>query len=311
MKRMAFFFFVAALLVPLVMSIGCSPGGSGATAGGKVNVVASFYPLFEAARQVGGEKAAVSNLVPAGTEPHDFEPTPKQVASLYKATVVVFNGAGLEAWLDRVLPDLKKRGIVAVIASQVTDVLEVTDENNPSQKLPDPHIWLDPVTYEHIVNAIKDAYVQVDPASKSYYEANAAAYVSQLDALDKSYQTTLAPYAKRTIVTSHNAFQYLAHRYELEVIYIAGLSPDAEPSPQQVAAITRLVKESGIKYIFFETLVSPRLAQTVAQEAGARTLVFNPVEGLTPEEIASGKDYITVMQQNLANLKTALEAENG
>ena len=303
-----FFFLMAALLSPTVGSVGCNPGDV-IPAAGKINVVASFYPLFEAARQAGGDKAAVSSLVPAGTEPHDFEPTPKQIAGLSKARIVVFNGAGLESWMDRVLPDLKKAGTIVVNASQITDVLRMADEENPSKKVPDPHIWLDPVIMESIVNAIKEAYVQIDPGNRDYYEANAAAYVSQLDALDKDYRTTLTKYGKRNIVTSHNAFSYLARRYGLEIIFIAGLTPEAEPSPQQMAAVTKLVRERGVKYIFFETLVSPRLAETVAGEVGAQTLVFNQLEGLTNQEIAAGKNYISVMRENLANLKTALEAQ--
>lgn len=309
MKIIVLFFLAAALLGSVVGPIGCNPRDSGTTDLGKVNVVASFYPLFEAALKVGGEKASVSSLVPAGTEPHDFEPTPKEIASLSKARIIVYNGAGLEAWMDRILPDLQKAGIVVVNASQSTQLLQMRDENDPSKTVSDPHIWLDPVIMGQIVNVIKDTYVQVDAANKAYYEANAAAYAAQLEALNQKYQATLAKYRRRTILTSHDSFRYLSRRYGLESIYIAGLSPEAEPSPQQLAVITKLAKGRGIKYIFFETLVSPRLAETVAQEVGAQTLVLNPLEGLTNQEIESGKSYITVMEENLANLKTALDAE--
>ncbi|MBI4288379.1 MAG: zinc ABC transporter substrate-binding protein [Chloroflexi bacterium] len=300
---------LTALLLSLVLgAAGCRAAGPGADSG-KVNVVASFYPLYDAARQVGGDKASVSNLVPAGTEPHDFEPTPRDIATLTKARLVVYNGAGFEEWMERVLPDLKKAGVLAVSATQTTELLQMEDEDDPSKKVPDPHVWLDPVRMQRIVNAIKDAYVQVDPANRAFYEANAAAYVSKLDALDKSYQATLSKYSIKTIVTSHNAFGYLARRYGIDVIFISGLSPEAEPSPRKLAEITRLARERGVKYIFFESLVSPRLAETVAKEVGAQTLVLNPIEGLSDQEIAGGKSYITVMQDNLANLKTALEAQ--
>jgi len=292
----------------MVGLVGCASRGTGTTPGGKINVTATFYPLFEAARQVGGDKASVSTLVPPGTEPHEFEPTPRDIVSLSKAKMLIHNGAGLEPWMVRILPDLDKAGIEVVNASKNADLLQMTDEGDPSKKVSDPHFWLDPVIMQRIVNAIKDAYVRVDPVSKSYYEANAAAYVAQLEALNQKYQTALAGYTRRTIVTSHDAFSYMARRYGLEVIFIAGLSPEAEPSAQQLAEITRLVKERGIKYIFFETLVSPRLAETVAKEVGAHTLVLNPLEGLTSQEMQSGKSYISVMEENLANLKTALKA---
>ena len=309
MKIAVYVFLAIALLGALVASAACKSGGSDGSSQGKLNVVASFYPLYEVAREVGGDKASVSNLTPAGTEPHDFAPSPRDVANLSKARIVVYNGAGMEPWADRVLPDLEKKGATVVNASQSADVLQMADENNPSQKAPDPHFWLDPVIMQSVVSAVKDAYVRVDPANKGYYESNAAEYVARLQALDAEYQAALAPYSRRTIVTSHNAFSYLARRYALDVIFIAGLSPEAEPSAQQLAAISRLAKERGVRYIFFETLASPRLAETAAREVGAQTLVFNPLEGLTGEEIQSGKDYISVMQENLANLRTALEAE--
>jgi zinc transport system substrate-binding protein len=198
---------------------------------------------------------------------------------------------------------------MVVNASQSVQLLEMEDEGDTSQQVPDPHIWLDPVLVKGIVEAIRDAYVQVDPANRASYEANAAAFVTELEALDQKYQATLSQYDKRTIVVSHNAFGYLARRYGLDVVFIAGLSPEAEPSPQELAAISRLARERGVKYIFFETLVSPRLAQTVATEVGAQTLVFDPLEGLTDEDIASGESYISVMEQNLDNLKIALEAQ--
>jgi zinc transport system substrate-binding protein len=208
-----------------------------------------------------------------------------------------------------VLPDLNKAGVVIVNASQSAQLLQIADEDDPSKMVNDPHFWLDPVIMQQITLNIKDAFVQADPANKAFYEANAASYNAQLEALNKEFSSGLEQYARRKIITSHDAFAYLSQRYNLDNIFIAGLTPEEEPSPQQLAEISEVAKEEGIKYVFFETLVSPRLAEVVAKEAGAQTMVLNPLEGLTDEEIAAGKTYITVMRENLDNLKTALSAQ--
>lgn len=301
-KAMGILFLVPFLAIMLLTA--CS---SGEPAKG-VSVVASFYPMYEVARQVGGDRATVRNLVPAGTEPHEFEPTPQETAAVLKAKIVVYDGAGFEAWMDRLLPDLKKKGVTLVEATSVTALIDMTDEEDPARKVPDPHVWTDPALMQKVVSLVRDAYIKVDPAGEETYEANADAYSARLGALDQKFQQELKGYTRRTFVTTHAAFSYLAKRHNLEQIAIAGLSPIDEPSAQQLAAISRMAKEQGIRYIFFETLVSPRLAETIAREVGAATEVLNPVEGLTDEEIRAGKDYISVMEENLANLKKAFEA---
>ncbi len=294
-------FVAGVVLLTLSGMAACRP--SETTAPGRLPVIGTFYPFFEAAAQVGGTNASVRNLTPPGTEPHDYEPTPRDVVSLNQARIVVFDGAGFEPWLGRVIPDLQSQGAVLVDASQHVDLIQMTEGGT---RLPDPHFWLDPVLMQRIVLAVRDAYVQVDPGKQSVYTENAGRYVAELQALDEKYRQGLLNAPLRTIVTSHAAFAYLARRYGLEVINIAGLDPEQEPSPQQLAAITRMVRAQGIKYIFFETLVSPRLAETIARETGAQTLVLNPVEGLTEAEIKQGKNYISVMEDNLTNLKLAL-----
>ncbi len=296
----------------VVLAIGAACGGQNkdSVPDGRVSVVATFYPLFEAAQRVGGQDlVTVRNLVPAGVEPHDFEPTPKDIILLQQADVVVYNDAGLEPWLERVLPDLEKKGTITLVdASRNLQLLETGDEEDPSRRVPDPHFWLDPVMMQGIVVAIRDALVQADPGSRVSYEANAASYSAELGALHQEFVSGLGTASQRSFVTTHAAFGYLARRYNLQMIPISGLSPDAEPSPRELASITQVVRERGIRHIFFETLVSPRLAQTIAQEVGAETLVLNPLEGLTDEEAAAGENYVSVMRQNLANLKKALGA---
>lgn len=303
-----------------------------------VRVVASFYPLYYFARQVGGERVDVTSLVPTGVEPHDWEPTASDVKALNRAQVFVYNGAGFEPWVEKVLGSLENPKLIAVDTSHGLELLEAgedphghahdaagdhrdehphaegsgkgeggADHADGHAGAPDPHIWLDPVYNQHQVQRIADALAQADPAGKDVYAANARALIEKLKALDKEYQT-LAACPRKEIVISHAFFAYPARRYGLEQIpIIAGLSPNAEPTPKQIAELVRLVKEHNIRYIFFETLVSNKVAEVIARETGARALVLNPIEGLTPEEAAKGKDFLTLMQENLSNLKLALE----
>jgi zinc transport system substrate-binding protein len=170
----------------------------------------------------------------------------------------------------------------------------------------DPHVWVDPVLAESIVKLIREAFKAADPADAASFDANADAYLAELQALDVDYRSGLSQCASRQVVASHDALGYLAKEYGLDIVPIAGLSPDEEPSPARMASIAKLAKDAEAKYIFVEELVSPKLAQTIADEVGAGTLVFNPAEGLTPEELAAGKDYISVSRENLANLRLAL-----
>lgn len=164
---------------------------------------------------------------------------------------------------------------------------------------------------KHQVEAIEKAFIKTDPKNSDYYRANTAALEQELDALDAQISKELAPAKNKVFITSHSAFGYFAKRYGLTQIAIAGLSPDIEPSPAKIAEIVGVARENKVKYIFFETLVSPKLSETIANEAGAQTLVLNPIEGLSEAQIKQGENYLTIMQDNVKNLKLALEAENG
>ncbi|MDI6631561.1 MAG: metal ABC transporter substrate-binding protein [Bacillota bacterium] len=311
--RVKILLFAAAVLWGLLLG-GCS--GSGETAfsprsTGRLNVMATFYPLCDFTRKVGGERVAVTCLVPPGVSVHDWEPTPRDIARAVQADVLVYNGAGLEPWIEQILPEFKG---AAVEATQGLTLLRFDAETHGHGETAghgayDPHAWLDPVCAVHYVKRITAALVEADPAGAEYYQKRAAAYISQLEELDTAYREAAAAFARREIVTSHAAFGYLAARYGLKQIPVAGLSPQAEPSPARLAELVGLVREHGVKYVFFETAASPRLAETLAQEAGVETLVLSPAAGLTPEERAGKKDYIAVMRDNLAALITALEGE--
>ena len=289
----------------------------------KPAVVASFYPLYEFARHVGGDHAEVTSMVPPGVEPHDWEPAPQDVARLEKARVFVYNGAGFEPWADRLLANLGRSGPAVVVA---TDGIELSradlpghDHDHGSGKSSggtkavkeasvqrDPHVWLDPVLAQQQVETIRAALAKADPENAERYETNARAFGERLRALGERYERGLSRCARREIVVSHASFAYPAKRYRLIQVPVMGLSPDSEPSPAQLAQIVRFARRHGVKFIFFETLVSPKLAETLAREVGAQTLVLNPIEGLTKDEQAAGKGYIELMDENLTNLRTAL-----
>lgn len=284
----------------------------------RVRVVATFYPVAYFARQVGGDRVEVTTLIPTGVEPHEWEPSPRQVLALKQADVFVYNGAGLEPWATRLVEGAGNRELVVVEASKGLELL--TFEAEPGQAGTesgmareheheglDPHVWLDPVYAQEQVRRILEGFTAADPAGATAYRSNAERLIDRLQRLDAKYRSELAGVAGKKVFTSHAAFSYLFRRYHLEQVPLMGISPEAEPNPAQMARLVRLAREDGARYIFFESLASPRVARTLAAEVGAQVLVLNPIEGLTPEEASRGEDYFTLMEQNLANLKRALE----
>ncbi len=282
----------------------------------QLTVAASFYPLAYFAEQVGKGLVAVTQITPGGVEPHDYEPTPSQLASAYQAKVFLMNGEGVDAWGDKIIDDLKAHGVITIrMADTITPMggfsesgeIDPTHPSSANANAYDPHLWLDPVLAEKEAALIRDAFVRADPAHAGEYQANAAALLGQLASLDREYRQGLAQCKVKDAVVSHNAFRYMAKEYGFTTLAIAGLDPEQEPSPSRVAALADLARREHIRYIFFETLVSPKIAQTVATEIGAQSLVLNPLEGLTKDDEEQGKDYLSIMRDNLQNLRTALQ----
>jgi zinc transport system substrate-binding protein len=270
----------------------------------RLQVVASFYPLYEFARQIGGGRVAVRNLVPAGAEPHAYELTPRDLIAASEARVLVYNGAGLEPWVQKVLPSLPAR-VVRVNATEGLPLATVMSGEDRGRA--DPHVWLDPVLAQRQVDNILAGLVRADRAGRGAYESNAGGYGARLAALHDRIRRRLATCRTRVFVTSHAAFGYFAARYGLTQIAISGVEPDAEPSAAKIREILRLVRQHNVRVIYYETLVSPKVAATIAREVGARTQVLNPVEGLTDAEIRQGKDYVSIMEENLRSLVQGLD----
>lgn len=276
----------------------------GAPRGDKFRVAASFYPLYYFASQIGGEKADVISITPAAAEPHDYEPAPQDLVRIEDSNMLIVNGGNFEAWGDKIKKDLQGRGVMVVVAGDGLANIDITENG---RRIMDPHIWLDPVLAKKEVERIENGFITIDPANSAYYGANALALSAKLDGLDREYASGLASCKLKEIVTSHASFGYLAARYHLNQVAISGVSPDAEPASQAMAEIVDLVRREGIKVVFFESLVSPKLSQTIANETGVRTMVLDPLEGITDANMRNGSDYMTVMRENLKNLKIALQ----
>jgi len=287
---------LVSLLAALILA-GCrqSPAPEG-----KLLVVASFYPMYEFVRQVAADRAQVISLVPPGVHGHDWEPSPQDVAQVRHARVFVYNGAGFEPWVDKLLSEGAASSTVVVAASAGLAVARAGGEGM------DPHVWLDPLLARRQVDAIRDALERSDPGGKPAYAANASAYGEKLAALDARFDAGLRDCARRDVVVSHAAFGYLTRRYRLTQIAVTGLAPQAEPSPAALAAIVRTARERQVTAIFLEPLVSPRLAETLAREVGVRLLTLNPVEGVTKQEATDGVGYIELMGKNLESLREGL-----
>jgi zinc transport system substrate-binding protein len=284
-----------ALALALLALGGCAPAAPPA----KPLVVATINPLWEFSRQLAGDRADVVALVPAGVEPHDWEPAPRDVGQVQRAAVFVHTGTDLDGWAEKLLADLPERRRVVVNTRGGLRLLTVGGTT-------DPHVWLDPTLARAQALAIAAGLEQADPANHATYAKNAEAFVARLDALDGEFAAGLADCARREIVTSHAAYGYLARRYRLTQVPVMGLSPEAEPSPADLAAIVRTARRLKVTHVFFETLVSPRLAETLGREIGAVPLPLNPIEGVSPAEAAAGAGYLELMRANLANLRTAL-----
>jgi zinc transport system substrate-binding protein len=251
-----------------------------------------------AIEQVGGDRVKVTNLVKPGAEPHDLELQPKQVAELADSDLVVYLRSFQPAVDDAVDQQAKHKALDAARVEPLNDAPPEAEEKGK-----DPHIWLDPVRYAAVSDKIAERLAELDSAHAADIRGRAAALRTKLEALDKEYSEGLAQCQRHEIVTSHAAFGYLAARYKLAQIPITGLSPEEEPSPQHLADVAAKARQSKTTTIFFETLVSPKVAETLAKEVGAKAEVLDPIEGI---EAGSSEDYLSVMRSNLTKLRTAL-----
>ncbi len=277
----------------------------------EILVATSFYPLYDLASHIGGERIDVLNLTPLGVDPHEFEPSLKDIAILEKADIFLYNGSGLDPWAEKKEKELREKGVLVLEMSSFFNIHKDSDhhhgDNHHHQE--DPHIWLDPLMMKEMAEIIFDSLIEVDKDGKDYYKEKKDDLVSLLEKLDNDYKEGLEDCRLSSVVISHASLYYLKERYGFEMISISGISPIEEPSSQKLAEITEMIKEKGIGHIFFETTIPSTLSETIAKETGAETLVFNPVSSLTKKDLEEGKNYFSVMKENLEQLKIALDCK--
>lgn len=290
---------ILASAVLILAATACSPatrteGSEGAT----VTVAAAFYPLFEAAERIGGNRVEATNVTPPGAEPHDIELSPDQVDQLLDADVVLYLGGGFQPAVEQVAEG--RDGITVDVLAEV-----VPEGTN------DPHIWLDPVLMAKIADVVARALSEADPAGSDAYEARAATYRDELGRIDRMFSEGLGDCEGRTFITTHAAFGHLAKRYDLVELSIAGIEPGSEPDTARIAELEDLVRREGVTTVLTEPLVSPRVAETLAREAGVRVAVLDPIEGLAADQLDAGVSYASVMKGNLEALRKTLGCRGG
>lgn len=295
---------LALLLVTGLAGCGSDDSGDQNASSSPLQVEASFYPLQWMAEQIGGDAVSVKNLAPPGAEPHDLELTPQDVARVQDADAVVYL-KGFQPAVDEAVAEVDgQRAFDAAEATQLNltfTPIEEGEQHDDEAGSVDPHFWLDPTKFAEVGEKFAAFLGQLDPDNAAAFTTNASTFRKQLTDLDDEIEAGLATCENKDLVTSHNAFGYLAARYGLTQVGITGLTPEAEPSPADVAAVTDFVRDNNVRTIYFETLVSPDVAKTVADEADAQTAVLDPLEGLT--DASEGNDYLSVMRANLENIK--------
>lgn len=295
---------IAAITLALVLG-GCA--GSPEPDSDWQYAVATFYPFYDIARNVGGEKMKVFPLVPNGVEPHDYEATPGDIQRVNSAKAFITTGLEFSEYEHKVIEGLD-RDVVAIDASRGISLIEAEQTQGASgpegnHGRYDPHIWVSVRNAMKITANVRDGFIQADPQNAQVYAENAQKYTTQLEALDMEFSARLSNCEKDAVLTSHAAFSYLARDYGFGQIPLLGLSPESEPTSGQIKKLVDEARKNDVKYIFYEELVDPRIAQTIASEVGAQTLVLSPVEG----SAVTSDDYISIMRKNLSSLEVALE----
>ncbi|MGB3160601.1 MAG: metal ABC transporter substrate-binding protein [Carnobacterium sp.] len=299
----------------LLLVSACGNTDSQVEENGKLKVVTTFYPMYDFTKNIVQDKADVSLLIPAGTEPHDFEPSAKMVASIENADVFIYNSEEMETWVPSTLEAVDTRKVTIINASKGIEFIEnidSEDENHEDvgedhQHSVDPHVWLNPMLAKAEVKNIQTGLAKVDQENASFYQKNAKEYNEKLDQLDQEFKTAFKNAENRTFVTQHAAFAYLAKQYNLTQVSISGLSSETEPSPSKLAELSKYAKENDVRYIYFENNTSSKIAETLAAEANIELAVLDPIEGVTKKEQEVGTDYIQVMKNNLESLKKSIQ----
>lgn len=312
MKAFRTFAILLVMLVPFTTA--CRKGEAPAPGAKKLQVVTTLFPLYDFARQVGGDRVEVTLLLPPGVEPHDFEPRPEDVVRLARADLFVYTNQYMEPWAARILKGVDNKGLVVIDASVGAAFISVTQEEEGDEGGHgheggmNPHVWLSIPNAERMVANIRDGLVQKDPAGSASYRKNAEACRTRLEELDRKFREGLSGCSQRLFLHGgHYAFGYLAKQYGLRYVSAYPLSANAEPTPRKLMALVDLMRRNSLHTVFYEELLSPRVAETIARETGATLLKLNVIENVSREELAAGATYLSLMEENLKNLRTGLQ----
>ena len=292
----------------LLWAVACQERDRGAAQKKSLTVVTSLFPLYDFAKNIGKDKADVSLLLPPGVEPHSFEPKPGDVLRIHDADIFIYTDAAMEPWVTKILQSIESKNLLVVEAGKGISLMNEPSDEVGEHGGTDPHIWLDFANAQRMVDTICEGFSAKDPAHKTFYADNARAYNSLLSALDSRYMKTLTHCKHSDIVHGgHFAFGYLAKRYNLHYVAAYGFSPDSESTPRRLYDLSEMIKQKGIKYIFYEELLSPRVAETIARETGVSLLKLSAAHNITKEELMQNVTFISIMKQNLKNLATGLQ----
>jgi zinc transport system substrate-binding protein len=276
----------------------------------KINIYTSIYPLNFIVDEIGGDKVNAINVIPPGTDPHDFEPSLKLVADITEgADLFIYNGAGLEPWAERATENMEGNVIEAADFVELLSIDEEDDhaeEDEDDHGDKDPHIWLSLKNVDMIAKVVEQKLIEIDAVNEVYYSENYEKLSIKLMELDEKYKRELSERKSDTFLVSHSAFKYLAKEYSLNQLSVSGVSPNAEPSPRTLSDLIDISNREQLDYIFFETLASPRSVEMLSKEANLEPLLLHTIEGLTEENIEKDDDYISLMEENLENLKKEL-----
>lgn len=308
------YLLTATVMIGALLFAACGNTNKEADKKEDLTIVTTFYPMYDFTKEIVGDEGNVKLLIPAGTEPHDFEPSAKERAEISDADVFVYNSSDMEFFVDSLKDSVDSKQTLMIEAakgidrleSQEADEHEESEEGHGHSHEYDPHVWLDPVLAIKEVRTIAEELGEKYSDKKETFTKNADAYIKKLEALDQKYSDELKDATNRTFVTQHAAFAYLANQYDLKQVAISGVSPDQEPTPSRLAELKEFVKKNNIKVIYFEENASSKVAETLSNETGVKLEVLNPLESLTNEQIKAGENYISVMEKNLKALKESI-----
>ncbi|MDF2700751.1 MAG: acdA [Haloplasmataceae bacterium] len=304
-------FLVFILLILLVTLVGCSKIDPFYEDNGKLKFVTTLFPQYDFVKKIGKDKVDVKLLIKPGVESHSFEPTPTEIANIStKADAFIYTSDAMEPWANKIIDSIKNENLVVVEASNGVDFIESNhdeEEESHEEENVDPHVWLDPLNAIIMIDNILQAFIEVDPVNKDFYEANALNYKNEIINLDEDFQSLFnqIPEEERLIIHGgHFAFGYFAKRYDLNYISpYQGFSPNAEPTPTKITELVKLVRDTGQHYIYSEEMVEPRVANIISNETGAEILLLHGVHNISQTELESNESYVSIMRQNLENLK--------